>query len=393
MATLAPQIGPDGIIAPSYADILAQLKNLYWSIYGSDANLDADTQDGQWVAVQAQAIYECGQTAVAVYNSFSPSTAQGAGLSSVVKINGIAREVPTNSEAIVTITGQAGTTINAGIIGDSLGLGTQWNLPSVVVIPVSGTIDVTATAVDLGDITAGTGTLTVIITPTRGWQNVTNPAAATPGEPVETDAQLRQRQTSSVSLPALTVNESIFGSLDGLPGVSRVALYENDGDATDANTVPPHSICIVIEGGDVTQIVDTIALKKTPGTGTYGDISQVVIDQNGVPDTIRFFQLSVVPLTVEIDIKPLVGYTDVIGAELEANVIAFVNALLIGEESYLSRLYTPANVGSVGDGATFVVRAIRQSRDGNPPAAANVPISFKEAASLIIDDVTLTVIP
>ncbi len=72
---------------------------------------------------------------IAAYNSFSPGFAQGAGLSSIVKINGIARKVPSNSQCVVTIVGQAGAQITNGIIGDNLNLGTQWALPALVTIP------------------------------------------------------------------------------------------------------------------------------------------------------------------------------------------------------------------------------------------------------------------
>src|SRR5581483_3778628 len=105
MATLAAQIGPDGISAPDYADIFRQLQNAFWSIYGTDANLAADSQDGQMIAIFAQAIYDANQLAIKTYNDFSPATAQGAGLSSVVKTNGLARQVASRSTAVVTITG------------------------------------------------------------------------------------------------------------------------------------------------------------------------------------------------------------------------------------------------------------------------------------------------
>ena len=120
MATLAAQITDAGIISPSYADIYAQLKNAYWSIYGTDANLDDDTQDGQLLAVFAQAIYDCNQTAVKVYNSFSPGTAQGPALSSNVKINGIARQIPNFTTAAVAVRAPSGTGIPHGVRGAAL---------------------------------------------------------------------------------------------------------------------------------------------------------------------------------------------------------------------------------------------------------------------------------
>lgn len=392
MGTIAAQVTDAGIIAPSYADILAQLKNSFWSIYGTDANLDPDTQDGQFLAVLAQAIYDSNQVAVAVYQAFSPLTAQGAGLSSVVKINGLRRRVATNSQVVVTLVGQAGTVITNGIVGDNQNLGTQWALPPSVTIPVGGQVTVTATSVAEGAVTAAPNTITRIITPTLGWQSSDNADAAVVGDPVETDAELRQRQAQSTSLVALTVLESIYAAVAALSGVLRLAVYENDGDATDADGIPAHSISVVALGGNIEDIAETIAQKKTPGTGTYGDISTLVTDERGVPSTINQFQLDVVPLAVEITIQALPGYTSVTGDAIKANVAAFISDLDIGEDSYLGRLFGAASLTGEAAADTFYVTIVEQSRDGDPPAAGNVTIAFNEAASCSVDDIVLTVL-
>lgn len=389
---MAAVVSSTGIASPDYADVLAQLQSIYWSIYGSDADLDPDSQDGQFLAALAQAIYDCNQTAVAVYNSFSPATAQGVGLSSIVKINGLQREIPTNSQCPVVIVGVAGTQINNGQVGDNLNLGTVWTLPTVVDIPNTGTITVTATCTEPGSTAAAENTLTVILTPTRGWQTVINStSAATPGAPVETDAQLRARQSNSVALPSLTILEGIYATVDAIQGVTALAIYNNDTDTTDGNGVPPHSISVVVGGGDVTLVANAIAAKKSPGTGTYGSTSILTIDQNGVPDTINFYELDYVSISVDITITPLTGYVSTTGTTLIAAVSAFINALTIGEDSYLARLYTPANLGGVGLGATFVVTAITQGITGNALTAADVDILFNQTAQNVIANITLTV--
>lgn len=392
MATIAAQITETGIIAPDYADIFAQLQNAYWSIYGTDAILTPDSQDGQLLAVFAQAIYDCNQVAVAVYNSFSPATAQGVGLSQAVKINGIARQVPTNSTAVVTITGVAGTVINNGVVGDNLNQNTRWNLPATVTIPPGGEVDATATCAEEGSVAAGSGVLTEILTPTRGWQSVTNDIEATMGSPVEADATLRQRQSASVALASQSLVEGVYAAVANVDGVSRATVYENDSDVTDSEGVPSHSIAVVVEGGDVDMIAQAIALEKPPGTGTYGTTSVVVVDSHGVPNTINFFVLDPVPLEVVITIQARLGYTSVIGDQLQQQLVDFINALAIGEDSYLSRLYSPANLGGVGDGATYVVTSITQAKVGDPQLPANVVIAFNEAAVIDRTAVTLVVV-
>lgn len=392
MGIISAQITDAGVVTPDYADILQQIKIGYWAIYGSDANLDDDSQDGQYIAIFANGINDCNQAVVDTYNGFSPATAQGTQLSSLVKLNGIAREIPSNSAAVISIGGQAGSTIDNGIVGDNLNLGTQWTLPAIVNIPNTGTVDVTATCTQPGNTTAAPNTLTTILTPTRGWQTATNAASAAPGLPVEDDADLRSRQSRSVALPALTVIESIYASIAAISGVGRLTIYENDTDLTDGNGIPSHSISPVVSGGDVTLIGQAIALKKTPGSGTYGTTSVIVLDNKGVPNTIHFFELALVELVVVVHITPLFGYVSTTGDSLVAAVAVFENDLDIGEDSYLARLYSPANLSGTGLGATYVVTAITQGiKGGAPPAAADIVIAFNAAVTITIDDITLVV--
>lgn len=388
LATLGPTISSTGISAPSYADILASLQASAQSIFGSDIYLDPDSQDGQLLAIIAMAINDENQAAIAAFLAFSPTYAQGTELSSLVKINGIARQVATNSTVVVTVVGTVGTVITNGLVADTNN--NQWNLPSTVTVPLSGSIDVTATAVDVGDVTALAGTVTTIVTPTLGWQSVTNAVPAVPGAPVEADATLRQRQAVSTALPSQSPLDGTLAAVANLTGVIRYAAYENVTGTTDGNGVPGHSISIVVEGGDTLQIAETIANKKTPGTGTYGTTSEIVYDQYGVPNTINFFVLAEQALAVEIDITALAGFVSTTEDTIKQAVADFVNGLSIGEDSYLARLYTPANLGGTGEGATFVVTAIRQAIKPAAPAASDVVIAFNQAATLAVADVTVT---
>lgn len=391
MATLAAQVTPTGIVAPTYADILAQLTIAMQTIFGSDIVLTPDSQDGQMIAVFAQAIFDANNMAVAVYNAFSPATAQGTGLSSVVKINGLKRNVSSSSTVTMTLTGQAFTVIAAGVVGDNLQLGQQWALPLNTTIPLAGTVDVTATCLTPGAVAAPSGTLTNILTPTAGWQTATNRFAAVPGAPVEQDAALRRRQSQAVALTNQSALQGIFSTIQALANVNRLAIYENDTDVVDANATPGHSLAIVVDGGSVADITTAIAQKKAPGTGTAGSVSATVTDQNGVPDVIRYYPLVQVPITVAITIKALPGFVSTITQEIQTAVAAFVSSFSIGEDSYLTRLYTPANLGGVGDGGLFFITAIQQARGANALAAADVLVAFNEAAVCTIANVAVTV--
>lgn len=386
----APTVSTAGITAPTFPVILAYLQAQYQSIYGADVYLGSDSQDGQFLAIIAAAINDSNSAAIAVYNSFSPSTAQGNGLASAVKINGIARAVATNSTVGVTITGAAGTIIANGVVADTNG--NKWNLPATVLIPPAGSILVTATAATTGAISASIGAVNAIQTPTYGWQSVTNPSAAATGNPVETDAALRVRQTTSVALPSVTVLSGIVGAVDAIPGVTELAVYENDTNATDANGLPAHSIALVVNGGDSTAIATAISLKKTPGAYTQGTTSVAITDAVGVPRTIRFYRPTLVPVSVAITLHALTGYSTAIAAQIQAAVAAYVNALAIGQSVMISRLYVPAQLNGSSASLSFeivtLLAAIKPAANGSTDLA----IAFNAVATLAVADVTITVV-
>lgn len=385
-------IDENGISVPDYETVRQYYVDEFKGIFGQDIEVAPDTQDGQQIAIFAQAVHDLNSLALQVYNAFSPSSARGVGLSSVVKINGIKRLVASNSTVDLLVTGQAGTTITGGIATDDGG--NQWLLPATVTIPFDGDITVTATAKDLGAITALPGTVTGIGTPTRGWQSVTNPSAAVPGQPVELDAQLRQRQTISTALPSRTVFEGTMGAVASITGVERLKGYENDTSTTDANGIPAHSISLVVQGGDATAIAQAIADKKTPGTGTYGTTSVTITDEYGVARDIRFFRPTTATIKVNISLTALTGYTTSIETSIKQAVIDFINGLDIGGTSGAvewAEVFVPANLALAGGAKTYKITALTIAKNAGSFGTADLPIAFNEAPSAALTDVTITV--
>lgn len=386
--SLAIQITAAGATIPTYAEVLTSLQNSFYAIYGADAYIAPDSQDGQLLAVFAEAITDCNQGALAAYNSFSPSTAQGAGLASVVKINGITKKTASFSSVDVLLVGQIGATINSGIVEDTNG--NKWLLPLSVTIPPAGQITVTASAQALGAFVAVAGSVTRVVTPTFGWQSVTNLAAATPGAPVESDAALRLRQTDSVANPARTVLESTTGGLKNLDGVIAVQPYENDTKVTDANGIPGNSISMVVEGGNAQEIIDTIARKKTPGTGTFGSTSGISIDSNGVPNTIRFFRPTVTAIKMELRLQAQAGYASATGDLLKEALAEYGSTRGIGgtvfnwEEYAIVRDATPS--------PSFKVLSITQGLLADALSAADLAPAFNQRYTCAVADVAVVIV-
>lgn len=375
----------DGLHVPDYPRVLRFYQSGYRAIYGADTYLDADSQDGQWLAIQALAAFELMQLSAAVYASFSPATAQSDALSRNVRINGISRLVPSHSTVDLRLVGQVGSVIRNGQAEDDSGQ--KWLLPEEVVIPPAGEITVTATAEEIGAIRAPAGTITKIATPTLGWQTVNNPDAAAEGRPVETDAELRQRQAASTMLPSVSAMDGIVGGVLSLQGVMRCVGYENDAAETDQNGLAPHSICIVVQGGDAQAVADTIARKKTIGCGTTGTTEVTTYDQHGVANTTRFSRPREVRVVVEVDLRALRGYTTGIADAIRESIAWHITDLDIGESVLLTKQFTPANNAG---GEAVDITSIRLARAGDTPTEASLVLAYDELAVCSMADVTVT---
>ncbi|ENR4352439.1 baseplate J/gp47 family protein [Salmonella enterica] len=388
---LSATVTVEGISAPDYQTILDTLTSYFQQIYGSDAYLEPDSKDGQMVALVALAVHDANNTAIAVYNCFSPATGYGAALTSNVKINGIARKGATNSAVDLLLTGIAGTTITNGTVKDTNNV--IWRLPASVVIGVDGAVTVTAICSNSGAVAALAGTITTINTPTRGWTSVTNPAAATVGAPAETDAELRIRQGQSVAIPSITPFEGVDGAIANIAGVTRHKLYENDTGKTDGNGLPPHSISAIVDGGDVTEIAQTIRGNKGQGVRTWGKTSVTVPDKYGNPHIISFSRPTDVPVYGKITLKVFAGYTSQIGVQIQQAVADYINSLMIGDPVLLSRIYSPANLGVVsgGNARYYDIQELLIGKSPETVAAANINIAYDESASCKPENIIITV--
>lgn len=369
-------IDDSGFHVADYEDFLTYHQDAFKTIYGQDINLDADSQDGQLCAHFAQTNYDLAMICAATFNNYSPSTAAGEGLSRQVKINGIKRQSATKSTVDLLITGTAGTGINNGQVKDASD--NTWILPSLITIPVDGTITVTATAENDGPIRAAVNTVTKIATPTEGWISVTNPSEAVPGRETETDAELRARQTQSTSLPAVGPLVSIKGNVLSVAGVTQAEVYENDTDETDSNGIPAHSICAVVEGGDSQAIAETLRRFKAVGVGTYGTTHITVTDEQSVPIVINFFRPTIIHVKVKVTLRPLTGYSSTYADEIKQEIIEYINSLGIGSTVYLSKLYVPANLVASDHDSSFDVVGITIGKGDGDQQTANITAAFNE---------------
>lgn len=136
---------------------------------------------------------------------------------------------------------------------------------------------------EYGDILVPNGVITKIVKSVAGFQSCTNVGTYIAGRLTESDASFRQSHVDKIYNHSSRMLESIRSAiLDKVLGVESVAVYENDANVTDDMGRPPHSVEVVVDGGDKDEIALQIFNTKAGGISTY-----CTDDDNGVEVTVK----------------------------------------------------------------------------------------------------------
>lgn len=389
MAYFTPYIDSAGFHIPTYADIRDQLIEEAKSIFGNDIYIEIDSADYQFISVCALKTYDALQAAQLAYNSRGPQTAIGSGLDGVVKLNGLVRLAAAYSTCQVTLYGTPGAVISNGSVRD--GAGNLWDLPAVVTIDETGSVEVSAVCQTAGAISAALGTISVINTPTAGWVSVSNLVAAIAGRAVETDAELRARQALSVALPSQTLLEGTAAAIMSVENVTRSMVYENDTNRTSIEGFPGHSITCVVEGGTDEAVARQIFLHKGIGGYTNGTTEVLIYDSNNAPNTIRFYRPTYVPMFVTVTLKKLTGWSPAMAATIQSAIASFIDGLRLGESLPVSSLYGVLLQAVSADlkSPTCSIQGIFIGRSSSALFASDMEMAFYEAATCESANVTV----
>lgn len=388
LTTIAPVLTNAGVIASTYYEIVEYLKAEYRAIYGDDVYLENDSQDGQWIGVIARLIAECGAVSADVYASFSPKTAKGEALSRNVAINGIRRALASYSYVDVVISGTPGTEIKNGFATDKNN--NKWVFAESIMIPESGYITVTARSEKLGAILAQIGSVNVIGKPTRGWVSVINETTSQLGVPIENDAKLRQRQALSVAIPAQSKLDGIKGALFGLGGVSRCKTYENETDKVDALGLPPHSVCVVVSGGDAEEIAQIMRAKKSMGCRYFGNTDITIMNNFNEPQVISLYRPNVRNIGFYINLESNSAYTTTIGQQIKQALADHVNQLDIGDKLTVNKAMVAVGLYGSLDAMSYEVLSITILVDGIEQTG-NYYLDFNEVAYCDMDNIEINI--
>ncbi|MCK5614310.1 baseplate J/gp47 family protein [Candidatus Pacearchaeota archaeon] len=157
---------------------------------------------------------------------------------------------------------------------------------------------------------------------------------------------------------------------------------------TDLVSILSHGIHAIVDGGDDTEIAETIFNTKSVGAQLTGEESEIVVDDQGGNNTIKFSRATDVEIDIQVDIvtdtSEFPGNGD---QQIKNALVAYgVTNLNIGDDVILSRLYTPIN-SIPGHSVT----ALQISKSGESLGTSNIVLAVNEIAKILDGNITVNV--
>lgn len=379
MATLTEE----GIKIERLDSIVSTLENGLRQIYGQNIDLSPNTPDGQVVGLLAQIRMDFEELAENVYRQLDPDVATGAWLEQRVAYAGLMRRGANYSYLrSVALTGEPNTRLYSGIVVSDTHK-VRWVLVSDVTLDSNGSARADFRSEQLGAFNLAKNTNLTIETITLGLIGATTQEDAEIGIEEETDIQLRERFLFSRTKNAQNSAEAINAKIAALPDVKHVRVLENNTGQRDSFGVEPHSINVIVNGGDSNSIADVIYQNKGAGVGLQGD-TQVTLQRDNEQRVIRFDRAEMVDIQISMRCVRYEDFTQINKSEITEQLAKQV--FNIGQTVSLSRLYSPIN--QVGG---FWVKELKIARKGQRLKAENVVMQPREIARILPSDVTIEV--
>lgn len=250
--------------------------------------------------------------------------------------------------------------------------------------------------VDYGKLVFPKGTVTVMVTNISGFDAVENLILPTYGRLQETDVELRHSYLAKSAIRSTRMIDSICSQLiDNVANVESATGYENDTDVVDEEGRPPHSVEIVVDGGDETEIATIILDKKAAGIQTYGNVMVNVATEYGDSVPIRFNRPEYVYAWIKVTLDANSSYLPTNYAVLTIGSIIKDASVLRSGDDMLSQTFNDGIYEVVG-GVTYVdIKCATTTRNDYIPQAEEydkVNVSVTSRQKIVVTDTRIEVV-
>lgn len=250
--------------------------------------------------------------------------------------------------------------------------------------------------VEYGKLIFPNGTITVMITNISGFNVVENLIEPTYGRLQETDVELRHSYLAKSAIRSTRMIDSICSQLiNNVPNVESATGYENDTDDTDEEGRPPHSVEIIVDGGDETSIASIILDKKAAGIQTFGSITVNVATEYGDSIPVSFNRPEYIYVWMKVTLDADKSYLPTNYANLTIESIVEDASKLQAGDNMLSQTFNDGIYSAVG-GVTYVDIKCAATKDNEHIPTSEeytkVNVNVESRQKIVIADTRIEVV-
>ena len=325
-----------GVIVPDTATTRAQVEAEFRAVFGDDMPTDPATPQGLLITRITEERDAIARNNAELANQINPALSGGVFLDSLMALTGGRRRSSVRSLIVGAVLGGVpGTNVPAGSIAETE-QGEQFELVNTVVLDAAGSAAGNLRALQDGEIIVPAGGLNTVASSVLGWETITNPAAAIPGQREENDFLLRRRRAQTLALQTTSINEAIVSRLYDIEAVRSCYYLENYEDVdqvVDGIPMRKHSIWACVEGGTDMEVAKAIFETKTVGGGYNGAVVVQVPDPvNGRLYEVKFDRPEEVTLLIRVTVRSSTLDVQQLIPDLVMN---YVNGEIDGDVSFV----------------------------------------------------------
>lgn len=379
-------LNDNGELEFSYKDdILSEYQSLFKTIFG-DINTDPSTPQGQIITSLTQIDLATISYLENLANAFFFGGSGDFLDKWAWNLYRVTRKQGTPSSVMVKITGRPNTDIPSDFtISDG---SENYIIEAPTRIGENGEVIAKFNNIAINDFVAKANTITQIVTNIDGVERVNNENNATQAIFRETDAELFNRCLYFGSTATNSSFRSILANVAQVKGVNRIAGAENVANQNkiiNGVELTPHSICIVVDGGEAQEIAEAIQRSRATGCDMVGDIEiPLYIDKQKY--IYRFYRPKMVAIKVKVTISQ--SNSGLIRADFEKitkeALSNFINNLDIAK-TITQPLLSNALIKIVG--SDFNIDDLQFSKKSENLAYSPINLKLNEIATISLDDI------
>lgn len=327
-----------GVIVPDTGTVQAEVESEFKAALGQDLITTANTPQGVLITAETTARSNVLRNNATVANQINPNLAGGVFLDAIWALTGGQRYDATYSVVPgCQLLGLPGTFIPAGSQA-SLADGTLFASVSAVTLDGGGNGTADFQAVEPGPTAVNVGALTQIVTAVLGWDQLTNPTAATIGRNDESDLASRQRRKNTLSLQNVALPLAATSALYNIPNVKSLQYRENftKADATiDGIFLLANSVWACVDGGTDAEVAAALLENKSLGANWNGAVTvNMPHPATGQVYPVKFDRPTSIAIAARVTVRNGSALTDVPAAVRQA-ILDYAAGLLEGEPGFV----------------------------------------------------------